>query len=320
MNKKERAAPATRSQTKTLRHNRQIGCDCQAREGSAIKIKQSTLPLFCAVSSSLPLKCANEASRGGPAGKARSGAECLPKKGHYRPIAKEFRYGEFHYRQIAREGDIAIYEQRWFRPDGGLSDNIAYEVVRIRRYEAKTFPNGRSSPAREAYPPSEAWGIAGFTLTDKDRAFNKFRQIVAGKTGNTNLEQAGDVTEQEQTRTGNWNWNWNKMKSYKAYSDGLYLKKEDVNPLKLDDHQRQRADSHHARKEPKEKLVLFFDGTKRARVLNISQGDALLEMTGHEDPEGEWIGYARRTLTLTKRRIRRQTYGGVRCVNKDELV
>ena len=171
--------------TETSSHNRHDGYGCQAREGASLKWNSLILPLFPALSSSLPVKCANETSRGGPAGKTRSGAECAPKKEHYRPIATSFKYDGFNYQQIAREDDIAIYEQRWIRPDGALSDNIAYEVVRIRRYEAKTFPNGRSSPAREAYPPSEAWGVDGFTLTDKDRAFNKFRQIVAGRTGKT---------------------------------------------------------------------------------------------------------------------------------------
>jgi hypothetical protein len=53
----------------------------------------------------------------------------------------------------------------------------------------------------EVYPKSEVWGTDGFTLTDKDAAFNKFQQIVAGRTGKTNWNQAGDGLEQEQTET-----------------------------------------------------------------------------------------------------------------------
>jgi hypothetical protein len=80
------------------------------------------------------------------------------------------------------------------------------------------------------------------------------------------------------------------MKSYKTYSDSLYLKKEDVNPPQvwtITDAKEQTVTT--PGKEPKEKIVLFFDGTKKGLVLNIAQGDAMLEMTGHEDPE-EWIG------------------------------
>ncbi len=113
-----------------------------------------------------------ETSEGRPALKTRPVEECSAGKGHYKPIATEFKHDGFNYRQIAREGDVAIYEQRWRD-----SENVCYEVVRIRRHEAKTFPGGKSSPAREAYPTSAAWGVDGFTLTDRDAAFAKLREI-----------------------------------------------------------------------------------------------------------------------------------------------
>jgi hypothetical protein len=80
------------------------------------------------------------------------------------------------------------------------------------------------------------------------------------------------------------------MKSYKAYSDGQYLKKEDVNPPQvwtITNAKEQTVTT--PGKEPKDKVVLFFDGTKKGLVLNIANGDVLYDMTGHEDPE-EWIG------------------------------
>jgi hypothetical protein len=80
------------------------------------------------------------------------------------------------------------------------------------------------------------------------------------------------------------------MKSYKAYNDGQFLKKEDVNPPQvwtITDVREQTVTA--PGKEPKDKLVLLFDGTKKSLVLNMSNGDALCDMTGHEDPE-EWIG------------------------------
>ena len=109
-----------------------------------------------------------ETSEGRPALKTRPVEKCLARKGHYKPIATEFKHGGFNYRQIAREGDVAIYEQRWRD-----SENVCYEVVRIRRHEAKTFPGGKSSPAREAYPSSAAWGDLGWTVTTLDAALRK---------------------------------------------------------------------------------------------------------------------------------------------------
>ena len=80
------------------------------------------------------------------------------------------------------------------------------------------------------------------------------------------------------------------MKSYRAYSDGQYLKKEDVNPPQvwtITDVKEQTVTS--PGKEPKDKVVLFFDETKKGLVLNMANGDTLFDMTGNDDPE-EWIG------------------------------
>jgi len=99
--------------------------------------------------------------------------EGFSRKGHsYKPLPLEFHSHGFSYRQIARQGDWAIYAQ-------GCQDseNVCYEVVRIRRQEAKTFPSGRSYPAREVYPASETWGTAGFTFADSNKAWDKFFEI-----------------------------------------------------------------------------------------------------------------------------------------------
>jgi hypothetical protein len=101
-------------------------------------------------------------------------AEAGSKKCHsYKPLSKEFRRDGFHYRQIARESDTAIYEQTW---DGCPNPNVAYEVVRIRRREGFEI-GGRLVEAAEVYPNSEAWGVDGFTFTDKDAAFAKLREL-----------------------------------------------------------------------------------------------------------------------------------------------
>ena len=85
------------------------------------------------------------------------------------PLPTRFKSRGFDYKQIAREGNIAIYEQRW-----RSSENVGYEVVRIRVRTHRFKSDGRPY---EAYPGSGEWGLYGFTLTDKDAAFTKLRQL-----------------------------------------------------------------------------------------------------------------------------------------------
>ena len=112
--------------------------------------------------------------------KTRATAEGRGKKSHscgsltaFKPLPIEFQSAGFNYRQIAREGIAAIYEQTW----SICSDpSVCYEVIRIRRREAFQI-DGRLVEPAEIYPRSDAWGVDGFTLTDKDGAFAKLREV-----------------------------------------------------------------------------------------------------------------------------------------------
>ena len=96
------------------------------------------------------------------------------KKSHsYRPLPKEFRRYEFDFRQIAREGNAAIYEQTW---SGCRNPSVSYEVIRIRRREGFEI-GSRFVEAAEVYPNSEAWGVDGWTVLSRDAAFAKLRRI-----------------------------------------------------------------------------------------------------------------------------------------------
>jgi hypothetical protein len=107
----------------------------------------------------------------------RSTAEGGSKKRHfYRPLLKKFRRDGFDYRQIAREGNTAIYKQTW---DGCPDAGVCFEVIRIRCREGFEI-GGRFVEAAELYPNSEAWGVDGFTLTDRDAAFAKLRALRSG--------------------------------------------------------------------------------------------------------------------------------------------
>src|SRR4029450_6921378 len=99
------------------------------------------------------------------------------KRHFYKPLPTQFRHDGFEYRQIARERDAAIYEQRW----SGCGDpSVCYEVIRIRRREGFHIAGRFVEPA-EVYPKSEAWGVDGSTLTDKDAAFAKLRALRSGR-------------------------------------------------------------------------------------------------------------------------------------------
>jgi hypothetical protein len=106
--------------------------------------------------------------------KTHAAAEGYSKKGHfYKRLPTQFRHDGFDYRQIAREGDVAIYEQSW---SGCTDPSVCYEVIRIRYRDGFQIGDRFVEPA-EVYPNSEAWGVDGFTLTDKDGAFAKLREI-----------------------------------------------------------------------------------------------------------------------------------------------
>ena len=106
--------------------------------------------------------------------KTRARAEAESKKQpSYKRLATRFLRDGFDYRQIAREGDAAIYQQTW---SGCSNPSVCYEVVRIRRREGFQI-DGRLIEPAEVYPNSEAWGVDGFTLTDKDAAFAKMQEV-----------------------------------------------------------------------------------------------------------------------------------------------
>jgi len=133
--------------------------------------------------------------------KTRPSAERGGKKDQfYKPLATQFRHDGFDYRQIAREGDVAIYEQKW---RGCPDPNVCFEVVRIRRRDGFQIGGSFVEPA-EVYPRSEAWGTDGFTLTDKDAALNKFRQMLSAepaKPTGTGRRRTGTGTNKTETST-----------------------------------------------------------------------------------------------------------------------
>ena len=95
------------------------------------------------------------------------------KRPFYRSLATQFSRDGFNYQQIAREGDAAIYERTW---SGCPNPCACYEVIRIQERQGFHI-DGRFVEPAEVYPNSDAWGVDGFTLTDKDAAFGKLREV-----------------------------------------------------------------------------------------------------------------------------------------------
>jgi hypothetical protein len=112
-------------------------------------------------------------------------AEARTKKRHfYKPLPKQFCHNGFTYRQIAREGNAAIYEQTW---NGSEDPSIAYEVIRIRRREGFQI-GGRFVEPAKVYPRSELWGVDGFTFTNRNEAFAKLSEISLEEPAKTRRE------------------------------------------------------------------------------------------------------------------------------------
>ena len=132
-----------------------------------------------------------------PTRKTLAGAEGGSKKSRYKSLPKEFRRDGFAFRQIARQGNGAIYEQRW---TGCAEPSVCYEVIHIRRREGFQIGARFVEPA-EVYPNSEAWGVDGWTLPGKDAAFAKLREVVASANAPVCFGQKGKRSRLEKSPT-----------------------------------------------------------------------------------------------------------------------
>lgn len=87
-----------------------------------------------------------------------------------KPLETEFDFNQFHFKQIRREGDLAIYEQ-W--KHGRI---IAWEVIRVQSHNGRQFGEKWYDPA-EFYPCANSWGTLGWTCTSLEDANKRFESI-----------------------------------------------------------------------------------------------------------------------------------------------
>lgn len=87
------------------------------------------------------------------------------------PLPKMFKRDGFDFELVHRNDGVAMLRKT---KRGETRTIESWEVVKLDRVKAKTFPNGISTPAHEAMPSSESWGQSGWTFTNQEEAFKKF--------------------------------------------------------------------------------------------------------------------------------------------------
>lgn len=99
------------------------------------------------------------------------------------------KYG-YTYKQVIREGDVAIYSQ--FVEN--KTEPLAYNVFIVQKQQASTIYN-RQYPAKETPPGNSLWGIYGYTCQTLERALfrlNQFKERI-----NSKQLQSGVVEDNE---------------------------------------------------------------------------------------------------------------------------
>ena len=94
-------------------------------------------------------------------------------------LPTHFRSDDFDFRQIAREGDVALFRKTKQYPSLLLE---TFEVVIVRKMDDHIGPRGEMISAGEHMPRSEQWGTHGWSLQTLKRAWEKFHEVVAKHT------------------------------------------------------------------------------------------------------------------------------------------
>jgi len=83
-----------------------------------------------------------------------------------------FRKNDYDFVQLERDEKKAIYA---LSIEGS---EVAFEVIKIRtRQERTNLFSGKLDPPSEIYPGNEEFGKTGWFITDKDRAYRKYRSL-----------------------------------------------------------------------------------------------------------------------------------------------
>ena len=90
-------------------------------------------------------------------------------------LEHELEDSRFTYVQVERRENVALYTQTH-----KASGTVRYEVIKIRIQPEHTWPNGVTTPEKEAYPGSGSWGLYGWTFFALEAAQQKMRELLQG--------------------------------------------------------------------------------------------------------------------------------------------
>lgn len=80
------------------------------------------------------------------------------------PLKTEFTFRGHTFRQLKRDGKVALYRR-------SQEDKVyGYEVVRAKDVPEHTWPNGTTTEAHEGYPGDNEFGVRGWYFMRQDRA------------------------------------------------------------------------------------------------------------------------------------------------------
>lgn len=88
-----------------------------------------------------------------------------------RALEKEFTSCNFCFKQIFREGMLAVYERRH---ENG--ERKHYEAIKIQSHNGYEM-NGTKYPPSEYYPSANTWGTNGWTYQTREEAYAKIDSI-----------------------------------------------------------------------------------------------------------------------------------------------
>jgi len=95
-------------------------------------------------------------------------------------LEKKFTNKNFSYKQVVREGDVAIYEQKLIDDQATIS---RYEVIIIRSHDGYEINGNKIAPS-EMYPSANQWWQLGWTcltLEDAQKHFKKAKNLESKK-------------------------------------------------------------------------------------------------------------------------------------------
>lgn len=96
----------------------------------------------------------------------------------YRPLEKEYNKNGYTFKEVKREGNVAMYEQWCEKEDTEGLKFVGYEVFEVIQQDAGfAGPKKIPQPARELVPNNESWGLKAFTCTSLENAEERFQML-----------------------------------------------------------------------------------------------------------------------------------------------